>query len=54
MHRLRTDLFGHLQRQSIGFFTRTRGGEIQSRVVNDIGSMQSRRHLDRHLDRRPT
>ena len=41
MHRLRSDLFGHLQRQSIGFFTRTRGGEIQSRVVNDIGSMQS-------------
>jgi ATP-binding cassette subfamily B protein len=41
MHRLRADLFGHLQRQSVGFFTRTRGGEIQSRVVNDIGSMQS-------------
>ena len=41
MHRLRSDLFGHLQRQSVGFFTRTRGGEIQSRVVNDIGSMQS-------------
>src|SRR3954452_21378276 len=41
MHRLRSDLFGHLQRQSVSFFTRTRGGEIQSRVVNDIGSMQS-------------
>lgn len=41
MHRLRSDLFGHLQRQSVAFFTRTRGGEIQSRVVNDIGSMQS-------------
>ncbi len=41
MHRLRSDLFGHLQRQSVDFFTRTRGGEIQSRVVNDIGSMQS-------------
>jgi len=41
MHRLRTDLFGHLQRQSLDFFTRTRGGEVQSRVVNDIGSMQS-------------
>ena len=40
MHRLRTDLFGHLQRQSLGFFTRTRGGEVQSRLVNDIGSMQ--------------
>ncbi|TIC78687.1 ABC transporter ATP-binding protein [Nocardioides sp. GY 10127] len=41
MHRLRSDLFTHLQRQSVGFFTRTRGGEIQSRVINDIGSMQS-------------
>ncbi len=27
-------------RQSLGFFTRTRGGEVQSRLVNDIGSMQ--------------
>jgi len=41
MHRLRSDLFAHLQRQSLGFFTRTRGGEIQSRIVNDIGSMQA-------------
>lgn len=40
MHRLRSDLFAHLQRQSLGFFTRTRGGEVQSRLVNDIGSMQ--------------
>jgi ATP-binding cassette subfamily B protein len=40
MHRLRSDLFAHLQRQSLGFFTRTRGGEVQSRIVNDIGSMQ--------------
>jgi ATP-binding cassette subfamily B protein len=41
MHRLRTDLFAHLQRQSIGFFTRTRGGEVQSRLTNDINGMQS-------------
>jgi ATP-binding cassette subfamily B protein len=41
MHRLRSDLFTHLQRQSVDFFTRTRGGEVQSRMVNDIGSMQS-------------
>jgi ATP-binding cassette subfamily B protein len=40
MHRLRSDLFAHLQRQSLSFFTRTRGGEVQSRLVNDIGSMQ--------------
>jgi ATP-binding cassette subfamily B protein len=41
MHRLRTDVFAHLQRQSIGFFTRTRTGEVQSRITNDIGGMQS-------------
>ena len=41
MHRLRTDLFAHLQRQSIAFFTRTRGGEVQSRLTNDINGMQS-------------
>ncbi|MGC4878367.1 ABC transporter ATP-binding protein [Micromonospora sp. DT43] len=41
MHRLRTDVFSHLQRQSLGFFTRTRTGEVQSRITNDIGGMQS-------------
>jgi ATP-binding cassette, subfamily B, bacterial len=41
MHRLRTDVFEHLQRQSIAFFTRTRTGEVQSRITNDIGGMQS-------------
>ncbi|GHE09085.1 ABC transporter ATP-binding protein [Klenkia taihuensis] len=41
MHGLRTAVFTHLQRQSLGFFTRTRGGEVQSRLTNDIGSMQS-------------
>ncbi|MGW0173157.1 ABC transporter ATP-binding protein [Rhodococcus sp. NPDC003322] len=41
MHGLRTDVFTHLQRQSLGFFTRTRGGEIQSRLTNDIGGMQT-------------
>jgi len=41
MHRLRTDVFAHLQRQSIGFFTRTRTGEVQSRITNDIGGMES-------------
>ncbi|MDX6291664.1 MAG: ATP-binding cassette, subfamily bacterial [Kribbellaceae bacterium] len=38
MHRLRTDVFAHLQRQSIAFFTRT--GEVQSRITNDIGGME--------------
>ncbi|WKU06629.1 ABC transporter ATP-binding protein [Micromonospora sp. HUAS LYJ1] len=41
MHRLRTDVFAHLHRQSIGFFTRTRTGEVQSRITNDIGGMQT-------------
>jgi ATP-binding cassette, subfamily B, bacterial len=41
MHTLRTSVFEHLQRQSISFFTRTRTGEVQSRITNDIGGMQS-------------
>ncbi|WP_422756060.1 ABC transporter ATP-binding protein [Micromonospora sp. WMMD708] len=41
MHRLRTDVFAHLHRQSIAFFTRTRTGEVQSRITNDIGGMQT-------------
>jgi ATP-binding cassette subfamily B protein len=41
MHELRTSVFGHLQRQSIAFFTRTRSGEVQSRINNDIGGMES-------------
>jgi ATP-binding cassette subfamily B protein len=41
MHGLRTAVFTHLQRQSLGFFTRTKGGEVQSRLMNDIGGMQS-------------
>src|SRR3954465_1771086 len=41
MHGLRTSVFAHLQRQSLGFFTRTKGGEVQSRLTNDVGGMQS-------------
>jgi ATP-binding cassette subfamily B protein len=41
MHGLRTSVFGHLQRQSMAFFTRTRTGEVQSRISNDIGGMES-------------
>jgi ATP-binding cassette, subfamily B, bacterial len=40
MHELRTRVFGHLQRQSLGFFTRTRAGEVQSRLTNDVNGMQ--------------
>jgi ATP-binding cassette subfamily B protein len=41
MHGLRTNVFAHLQRQSLTFFTRTRTGEVQSRITNDIGGMQN-------------
>jgi ATP-binding cassette subfamily B protein len=41
MHGLRTSVFAHLQRQSIAFFTRTRTGEVQSRITNDIGGMEA-------------
>ena len=41
MHDLRTALYAHLQRMSLAFFTRTRTGEVQSRIANDIGGMQA-------------
>ncbi len=41
MHGLRTSVFSHLQRMPLSFFTRTRGGELQSRLTNDINGMQS-------------
>jgi len=41
MHDLRTQVYRHLQRLSLAFFTRTRTGEIQSRIANDIGGVQS-------------
>ena len=41
MHQLRVDVFTHLHRQSLAFFTRTRAGDIQSRLTNDIGGMQA-------------
>ncbi|MFI5648533.1 ABC transporter ATP-binding protein [Kitasatospora sp. NPDC051705] len=40
MHDLRTSVYSHLQRMSLAFFTRTRTGEVQSRIANDIGGMQ--------------
>ncbi|MFE0511228.1 ABC transporter ATP-binding protein [Streptomyces sp. NPDC058964] len=41
MHDLRTAVYGRLQRMSLAFFTRTRTGEVQSRIANDIGGMQA-------------
>jgi ATP-binding cassette subfamily B protein len=41
MHDLRAAVFRHLQRLSLAFFTHTRTGEVQSRISNDIGGVQS-------------
>ena len=40
MHDLRTAVYRHLQRMSLAFFTRTRTGEMQSRIASDIGGVQ--------------
>jgi ATP-binding cassette, subfamily B, bacterial len=40
IHDLRAAVFRHLQRLSLAFFTRTRTGEVQSRISNDIGGVQ--------------
>src|SRR5947208_4501987 len=41
MHDLRAAVYAHLQRMSLSFFTRTRTGEVQSRIANDIGGIDS-------------
>ena len=41
MHDLRAAVYRHLQRLSLAFFTQTRTGEIQSRIANDIGGVQT-------------
>ena len=41
MHDLRAQVYRHLQRLSLAFFTRTRTGDVQSRIANDIGGVQS-------------
>ena len=51
MHDLRTQVYRHLQRLSLAFFTRTRTGEIQSRIANDIGGVQNVVTTHRGLDR---
>jgi ATP-binding cassette, subfamily B, bacterial len=38
---LRTQLYTHLQTLSLRFFTATRTGDIQSRLANDVGGLQS-------------
>jgi ATP-binding cassette subfamily B protein len=41
MHDLRSAVYRHLQRLSLAFFTRTRTGEVQSRIASDIGGVQN-------------
>ncbi len=41
MHDLRAAVYRHLQRMSLAFFTRTRTGEVQSRIANDIGGLDN-------------
>src|SRR5438094_1461140 len=41
MHDLRSAVYRHLQRLSLAFFTRTRTGEVQSRIANDIGGVDA-------------
>jgi ATP-binding cassette subfamily B protein len=41
MHDLRAAVYHRLQRMSLAFFTRTRTGEVQSRIANDIGGLES-------------
>ncbi|MBC2876302.1 MULTISPECIES: ABC transporter ATP-binding protein [Streptomyces] len=41
MHDLRTAVYARLQSMPLAFFTRTRTGEVQSRIANDIGGMQA-------------
>ncbi|GGX08520.1 ABC transporter ATP-binding protein [Streptomyces noursei] len=41
MHDLRTAVYAKLQQMPLAFFTRTRTGEVQSRIANDIGGMQA-------------
>ncbi len=41
MQDLRNSLYSHLQQMSLRFFTSTRTGEIQSRLSNDVGGVQS-------------
>ena len=41
MFNLRNQLFDHLLKQSIGFFTKSRTGDVMSRIQNDVSGVQS-------------
>ena len=48
---LRSDLFAHLQRMELAFFTGTKTGTIQSRLANDVSGRTDGAH--RHRDHDP-
>ncbi len=41
LQELRNQLFAHLERLSLAFYTATRSGEVQSRLANDVGGVQT-------------
>jgi ATP-binding cassette subfamily B protein len=41
LHSLRVAVYARLQQMSLAFFTRTRTGEVQSRIANDIGGIDN-------------
>src|SRR6201993_359936 len=41
LQELRDRLFAHLEELSLAFYTATRGGEVQSRLANDVGGVQT-------------
>ena len=41
LQELRDQLFEHLERLSLAFYTATRSGEVQSRLANDVGGVQT-------------
>jgi ATP-binding cassette subfamily B protein len=41
MQDMRNNLYAHLQRMPLRFFTETKTGEIQSRLTNDVGGVQT-------------
>ena len=41
LHDLRVRIYAHLQSLSLRFFTKTRVGEVQSRIASDIDGLQS-------------
>ncbi|MFF5303304.1 ABC transporter ATP-binding protein [Streptomyces sp. NPDC013161] len=41
MNGLRTSVYAHLESMPLKFFVKTKAGDIQSRIINDIGAMQA-------------